>query len=67
MVGLLQRPADKRDITIIDLWNDAGFNGITAEQRALYMADGIHPTQAGYLEWWTPVIEPILYQAMEEK
>ena len=36
MVVLLQRLADKRDITIIDLWNDAGFNGITAKHRALH-------------------------------
>ena len=21
------------------------------------MADNIHPTKAGYLEWWTPKIE----------
>lgn len=65
MVALLDQIADKWDITVIDLWNDAGFNKITAEQRALYMADGIHPTQAGYLEWWTPAMEPILFQVIE--
>lgn len=67
MVALLHQIADKWDIAIIDLWNDADFNDINAEQRALYMADGIHPTQAGYLEWWTPAMEPILYQAVEGK
>ena len=24
------------------------------------MANGIHPTQAGYLEWWTPFMEDYL-------
>ena len=65
MVSLLHALADKWDITVIDLWNDGAFNDITAEQRALYMAGTIHPTQAGYLEWWTPAMEPLLYQAME--
>ena len=26
------------------------------------MADEIHPTKAGYLEWWTPKMEEFLYQ-----
>lgn len=65
MVTLLYQIADKWDIIVIDLWNDADFNDITAEQRTLYMADRIHPTQAGYLEWWTPAMEPILFQAIE--
>lgn len=61
MVELLGRIADKWDISVIDLWNDAAFNAISAEQRRLYMADSIHPTQAGYLEWWTPAMEQALY------
>ena len=32
-------------------------NAVGAEDYALYMADGIHPTQAGYLLWWTPKFE----------
>lgn len=65
MVALLHQMTGKWGITMIDLWNDADFNDINAEQRALYMADGIHPTQAGYLEWWTPAMEPILFQTIE--
>ena len=56
MVELLQQIAGKWEIAVIDMWNDAEFNVLTEGQRALYMADGIHPTQAGYLEWWTPYI-----------
>ena len=45
------------DVGVIDLYTDADFNSISEEQRKLYMADNIHPTKAGYLEWWTPKIE----------
>ena len=51
MVGLLQTIRRKWDIALIDLWNDAAFNDITTEQRSRYMADSIHPTREGYLEW----------------
>lgn len=43
-----------------------GFNVITPEERKLYMADAIHPTQAGYLKWWTPKIEEGLSEAMRK-
>ena len=29
-------------------------NDLSPEQRARYMADAIHPTRAGYEEWWLP-------------
>ena len=60
MVELLGGIAGKWRIAVIDLWNDAGFNAITGEQRARYMADPIHPTRDGYLEWWTPRFEEAL-------
>lgn len=65
MVKLLQQIAEKWDITVIDMWNDADFNALTEERRALYMADGIHPTQAGYLEWWTPYMEKYLMEGLK--
>lgn len=30
------------------------------------MADEIHPTQAGYLEWWTPKMEKYIIDYMEK-
>lgn len=66
MVTLLKEIASKCDISIIDLWDDEGFNVITPEERKLYMADAIHPTQAGYLKWWTPKIEEGLSEAMRK-
>lgn len=56
MVKALYELQKKWDIGIIDLWNDSSFNAISDDQRALYMKDDIHPTRAGYLLWWTPVM-----------
>ncbi len=66
MVALLPLLEEKWGVSVIDLWNDTEFNAITAEQRELYMDDAIHPTKAGYLEWWTPVMEPVLYDAAKK-
>ena len=41
-------------IKVLDLWNDPDMNTVSPEDYKLYMADPIHPTKAGYLEWWTP-------------
>ena len=60
MVGLLQEIQKKWDIRLIDLWNDAAFNAISKEAHALYMVDAVHPSRAGYLEWWLPVFEEAL-------
>lgn len=61
MVERLLKLQGKWDIGVIDLWNDATFNDVSAEQRSLYMSDAIHPTKAGYLEWWTPKMEAYLH------
>ncbi len=66
MVRLLQKIQKKWDIAIIDLWNDDDFNVLTREERFLYMADPIHPTQAGYLKWWIPYIEGKIVEYLAE-
>ena len=63
MVELLYQIRDKWGISVIDLWTE--LPEITEEERALYMADAIHPTRAGYLEWWTPVMEKDIIEMME--
>lgn len=57
MVALLQEVQKKWNIGVIDMWNDKAFNQISVKERSLYMADPIHPTKAGYLEWWLPYME----------
>jgi lysophospholipase L1-like esterase len=61
MVDRLNELAAIWGIGVLDLWNDGDFNNITREQRKLWMKDETHPTKAGYLEWWTPVVEQFLY------
>ena len=63
MVELLYEIRDKWGIGVIDLWTE--LPEITEEERALYMADAIHPTRAGYLEWWTPVMEKDIIEVMK--
>ncbi len=46
-----------RGIGVIDLFFDKGFNNIEPEVYRLYMNDPVHPTRAGYREWWTPKFE----------
>lgn len=67
MVNLLLEIQKKWNIEIIDMWNDVDFNNITDEQKSFYMADSIHPTQAGYFEWWTPIFEEKLIEVIENE
>ena len=57
MVDALRGISALYGIGVIDLYGDAEFNTISEEQSAVYMADCIHPTEAGYREWWTPKFE----------
>ena len=56
---------DKYGIGVIDLWNDEEMNDVSEKEYEVYMADPVHPTQAGYLEWWPPKMEEYLYQFLE--
>ncbi len=65
MVDGLYEVQGKWGIGVIDLWNDEDMNMVSADDYAFYMYDSIHPTQAGYLLWWTPRIEEYLYDYVE--
>ena len=65
MVDLLLEIQQKWDITVIDFWNDAEINNITDTQRKLYLIDHIHPTKAGYKEWWLPKFQETLYEVIK--
>ncbi len=66
MVSALHEIAELYGIGVIDLYTDEEFNDISEEERRLYMADDIHPTRAGYLEWWTPRFEDALIEYLSE-
>ncbi len=57
MVRVLYEIAEKWKIDVIDLWSDDSFNDISDENRSIYMNDPIHPTKAGYMQWWCPEME----------
>ena len=57
MVDALYSLQEKWGIGIVDLYNNQAMRNVSSADRARYMADDVHPTAAGYLEWWTPVFE----------
>ncbi len=67
MVQRLFDLQDKWDIGVIDLYTDETFNAIDRETYDFYMYDEIHPTEAGYLEWWFPKMESDLITILTEK
>lgn len=67
MVDRLYELQNKWEIGIIDLWGNDEFNKMDNETRKLYMNDKIHPTKAGYLEWWTPVFEEYLSEYLNKQ
>lgn len=65
MVTRLLELQEKWGIGVINLRDDEEMNQVSKTDYALYMADPIHPTKAGYLKWWTPKIEEGLYAQFE--
>lgn len=66
MVDRLYELQEKWGIGIIDLYTDKAFNDIDEESYALYMFDPIHPTKAGYVEWWFPKMEADLIEILAD-
>ena len=64
MVDLLLQIQEKWKIGVIDLWNDPEMQAVSAEDYKLYMINGIHPSLAGYRDWWTPKFEAYLTEAL---
>ena len=66
MVQRVKELEEKWGIRVLDLWSDEAFNAISEEERALYMNDNIHPTKAGYRQWWCPELERQVISWLEE-
>ncbi|MCM1025399.1 MAG: SGNH/GDSL hydrolase family protein [Roseburia sp.] len=66
MVGRLLELQEKWNIGVIDLWSSDEFNNISDTDRKIYMSDGIHPTMAGYRDWWGPEMEKQLGVFLEQ-
>ncbi len=59
-IALMDAVIAKWQIGVIDLYRDEAFNNVTEAEKDLYMADNVHPTRAGYRDWWTPKFEEVL-------
>lgn len=64
MVDGLYKIAEKWGVTVVDLYSDEAFNDISKEDYDLYMADNIHPTKAGYRDWWLPKFYEVLSEVL---
>lgn len=62
MVEMLLDIKMKWDIGVIDLWNNDTMNNISRDKYNLYMSDSIHPTRAGYRDWWLPIIRSYIIE-----
>ena len=62
MVDLLISMKDKYDIGVIDMYHNLSTD---VEQYRQYMADEIHPTKRGYVEWWTPYMVQCIKQYLQ--
>lgn len=60
MIDALHGIVEKWGVIVLDLYNDKDFNAISDEQYELYMSDNVHPTKAGYRDWWLPKFEQAL-------
>ncbi len=65
MVDALYKLRDKWGIGVLDLYNNDDFNAISEEDRAIFMADDIHPKRAGYRDWWGPEMEKQLLEYLK--
>lgn len=57
MVIRLNELSQKWGFKVLNLWSDKNYNNISDTDRKLYMSDDIHPTKAGYKDWWGPELE----------
>jgi lysophospholipase L1-like esterase len=64
MVEALKRLQTKYGIGIINMWDNLD---IDIPQYDEYMADGVHPNRAGYLNWWTPYMERCMIEYLSQQ
>lgn len=67
MVRRLLELKEKYNIGVIDLWNNENFNNISENERKIFMSDDVHPTKAGYRDWWGPEMEKQLLEYLKSK
>lgn len=67
MIQLLLDIQKKWNIGVIDMYHNEEMTAVYGtDQYEVYMCDEVHPYRAGYVEWWTPVIEESLIQYLSQ-
>ena len=66
MVQVTEKICEKWNVNFLNMWDDPEVNSIPLKEYKFYMSDVVHPTKAGYLEWWTPMFEAELYQMLAD-
>ena len=68
LVDLVRQAADKWNaqpgyqVEVLDLFHDEAFNSQVSDSDYQYlMRDPVHPRKAGYLVWWLPQFQKLLY------
>ena len=65
MVQATKAACQKWNAIFMNLWEDEEVNSIPLKDYKFYMSDVVHPTKAGYAEWWTPMFQKVLYEAVK--
>ena len=65
MVLVTAEIAEKWGVTFMNMWDDEEMLKTTDAELKVYFADCVHCTKKGYLEYWTPQFEKVLYQLFE--
>ena len=66
MVQVTEKICEKWNVNFLNMWDDPEVNSIPLKEYKFYMSDVVHPTKAGYLEWWTPMFEAELYEMLAD-
>lgn len=66
MVDRLYELQEIYNFEIIDLYTNEDFNNVSDEAYVIYMADEIHPTRAGYRDWWGPEFEKRIIEILNK-
>ncbi len=66
MVDKCQEVVDKWGVDYLNMWDDPAVKAVSLKDYNFWMSDVVHPTKAGYLQWWTPMFEEHLYSLLAE-
>ena len=57
--------AEKWDIMFWNMYDDVPLPEDGSSEAKLYMTDRIHPSKAGYGQWWMPYFETKISEGLE--